>query len=86
MAKELRDHSSVQDAPPPPQTKPPRTAPGMRQAIIYNTEEALGQMKVLAAERRTTVSALIGEGMNHIFRKYGKPQIALEKPQKGRSD
>jgi hypothetical protein len=79
MPKTLRDYSSVRepDAPPPP--KPPRTAPGMRQAIIYNTEEALQQLKVLAAERGTTISALVGEGMNHVFRTYGKAMIAIDR-------
>lgn len=83
MAKSLREHSSVQEEPPPPlPPKLPRTAPGMKQAIIYNTEEALQQLKVLAAERGTTISALVGEGMNYVFRRYGKPSIALEKPAK----
>jgi len=34
------------------------------------------QLKMLAAERRTTQQKLVEEGLNAVFIKYGKPEIA----------
>ena len=34
------------------------------------------QVKVLAAERGTTVQALVCEGLNTVFAKHGRPEIA----------
>lgn len=33
-------------------------------------------LKVIAAENRTTVQALLAEGINCVFAKHGKPEIA----------
>lgn len=87
MVKSLRDLSHArtdETLPPPPRL--PRAPEGMKQSIIYNSVEALLQLKVLAAEQGTTISALMGEGMNQVFRKYNKPLIAIERPLKGGRD
>ena len=34
------------------------------------------QLKILAAEQRTTMAALAGEGLNAVFAHYGRPEIA----------
>jgi hypothetical protein len=34
------------------------------------------QLRILAAERDTTIQALLAEAMNDLFAKYGKPEIA----------
>jgi hypothetical protein len=34
------------------------------------------QVKILAAEHGTTVHALVCEGLNAVFAKYGRPEIA----------
>ena len=34
------------------------------------------QLRILAAEYDTTIQALLAEGINDLFAKYGKPEIA----------
>jgi len=34
------------------------------------------QLRILAAERDTTIQALLAEALNELFAKYGKPEIA----------
>jgi hypothetical protein len=34
------------------------------------------QLRMLAAERETTIQALLAEALNDLFAKYGKPEIA----------
>lgn len=41
----------------------------------YFPPEVARQVKILAAEQCTTVQALTGEALNHLFAAYGKPQI-----------
>lgn len=42
----------------------------------YFQPEVAKQMRMLAVEQGTTVQALTGEALNHLFAAYGKPQIA----------
>jgi hypothetical protein len=39
-------------------------------------EDVSVALKVIAAENRTTVQKLLAEGINAVFAKYQKPQIA----------
>lgn len=55
----------------------------MAQTLVYNSKEALRQMKALAARKGTTLSALIGRSMNLTFREEGLPEIAIETPKRG---
>lgn len=85
MNKSLRDLSHARRdevITPTPKAAKPRRADLMKQTIVYQTDECLRQLRVLAAERSTTVSALVGEGINMMFRQYGKPQIAVDKAAK----
>jgi hypothetical protein len=39
-------------------------------------EEVAWQLRELALERRSTVQELLGEALNDLFQKYGKPELA----------
>jgi Antitoxin-like ribbon-helix-helix len=47
-----------------------------RQVAAHFPEEVAWQLRELAAERRTTIQALIAEALDGLFQKYGKPEIA----------
>lgn len=49
---------------------------GTKQIAGHFPEEVSWQLRELAAERRTTVQALLGEALNDLFQKHGKPEIA----------
>jgi hypothetical protein len=53
-----------------------RTRQATRQIAAHFPEEVAWQLRELAVERRTTVQALMGEALNDLFRKYGKPELA----------
>jgi hypothetical protein len=46
-----------------------------RQVAAHFPEEVAWQLRELAVARRTTVQALIGEALNDLFQKHGKPEI-----------
>lgn len=54
--------------------KPSRV--GKVQLSTWQTPEAVRQLRILAAEESTTIQALMADGLNFLFAKYGKPQIA----------
>ncbi|MDP4027014.1 hypothetical protein Q8W71_30965 [Methylobacterium sp. NEAU 140] len=43
---------------------------------MHLTKAAAKELKKLAADRETTVHALMVEGVNLVFQQYGLPQIA----------
>src|SRR3954452_10758753 len=47
-----------------------------RQIAAHFPEEVAWQLRELAVERRKTVQALLGEALNDLFQKYGRPEIA----------
>lgn len=49
---------------------------GKRQLAAYFDRDACKQFKALAAMRDRTVQELLGEAVNDLFEKYGKPPIA----------
>jgi CTP:molybdopterin cytidylyltransferase MocA len=53
-----------------------RTRQATKQIAAHFPEEVAWQLRELAVERRTTVQALLGEGLNDLFRKYGRPELA----------
>jgi hypothetical protein len=67
---------------PPAETAPGRRYPvaktreGKRVATVYLEEEALTQLKVLAAKERTTLQELLVEGVNAIFAARGMGRLA----------
>jgi hypothetical protein len=42
----------------------------------YFPPEVKKQLRLLAAERDTTIQGLLAEALNELFAKYGKPEIA----------
>lgn len=42
----------------------------------YFPPEVKWQLRVLAAEQKTTVQYLMAKGLNYVFAEYGKPEIA----------
>jgi hypothetical protein len=63
---------------PEPRAVPARPAArrDTRQIAAHFPEEVAWQLRELAVERRRTVQALMGEALNDLFQKYGKPEIA----------
>lgn len=49
---------------------------GKRATIFQMQEAAKKQLAILAIESNTTQQALLTEGLNLLFSKYGKPPIA----------
>jgi hypothetical protein len=58
--------------------KQTRTVPRKQQTgiICYQLPEVAHQLRILAAEQNKTQQALLAEGLNAVFLKYGKPAIA----------
>jgi tRNA G26 N,N-dimethylase Trm1 len=44
--------------------------------ICYQLPEVAQMLRVLAAEQNKTQQALLAEGLNAVFTKYGKPPLA----------
>lgn len=65
--------STAPDTPVPARA---RTRQATKQIAAHFPEEVAWQLRELAVERRTTVQALLGEGLNDLFRKYGRPELA----------
>jgi len=78
--------TSPPQTPPAPQQEPgqgrgtrPRArtrAHGTKQIAAHFPAEVAWQLRQLAVERRTTVQALMGEALNDLFQKHGRPEIA----------
>lgn len=49
---------------------------GKKPVTVYYEKKAHLQLKVLAAERETTIQELHEEALNGLFEKHGKPPIA----------
>ena len=45
----------------------------------YFAPEVKRQLRILAAEEDTSIQALLGEALNELFAKYGKPEIAPQR-------
>ena len=52
-----------------------RRVAGMKQIAAHFPAEVAWQLRELAVERRSTVQALVGEALNDLFQKHGKPEI-----------
>lgn len=59
-------------------------ASGTKQIAAHFPAEVAWQLRQLAVERRTTVQALIGEALNDLFQKHGKPEIVPQETAPGR--
>lgn len=56
-----------------PQSRPGRQ--GKANVTGYYPPAVKKQLRVLAAEHETTIQALLGQALNDLFAKYGKPEI-----------
>ena len=69
---------------PPAQTVPKASPPPSRLGRVlvggHFAPEVQTALKVIAAEERTTVQALLAEGINTVFAKRHKPEIATVLP------
>ncbi len=63
-------------AEPVPQPARPRRRENTVPLTVHVEGAVRTQVKVLAAERETTVHALVCEGLNAVFAKYRRPEIA----------
>jgi hypothetical protein len=58
----------------------PKSVPPSRNGKVainsWHDPAVATQLKMLAAEQRTTQQKLIEDGLNAVFKKYGKPEIA----------
>ena len=48
---------------------------GMKQVAGHFPEEVAWQLRELAVEQRVTVQELLGEALNDLFQKHGKPEL-----------
>ncbi|MFZ4808232.1 MAG: ribbon-helix-helix domain-containing protein [Hyphomicrobiaceae bacterium] len=56
----------------------PRTVPsriGQKPITAFFSEDVRVQLKMMAAEQRRSMESLIGEALNDLFAKHGKPEI-----------
>jgi predicted GNAT superfamily acetyltransferase len=62
----------------------PKTRRGTKQVAAHFPEDAAWQLCELAVEQRATLQDLLGEALNDLFQKYGKPEF-LPSRQKARA-
>jgi hypothetical protein len=58
----------------------PLSRQGAVQIAAFFPEEVRTQLKIIAAEQRRDIQDVLAEGLNLIFAKYGKAEIAPRKP------
>lgn len=73
LAAALKQHDT-KTAPIKPFVQPSRA--GKRQVMGYYASEAKRQLKQLCLDQEKTEQYLLGEALNLLFAKYGKPTIA----------
>ena len=56
-----------------------RSREGAVQIAAFFPEEVRTQLKMLAAEQRREIQDLLAEGLNMVFMRYGKAEIAPRK-------
>ena len=58
------------------QSSKPKARSGTKQVAGHFPEEVSWQLRQLGLEQRTSVQELLGEALNDLFQKYGKPELA----------
>lgn len=53
----------------------PPSRVGHKPITAFYPEDVRVQLKMMAAEQRRSMESLIGEALNDLFAKYGKPEI-----------
>jgi hypothetical protein len=67
---------------PAPETPTRKTQPSREGTVliaVHQAPEVRRQLKLIALEEDRTVTSLLVEGINLIFTRYGKPEIASDK-------
>ena len=65
---------------PTPASKPRYKAPSreaLKAATFFQSPEAWRQLKGLAFEHEVSQQALLGEALNALFTRYGRPPVAI---------
>jgi hypothetical protein len=75
----------VEDARQPGVLKHQKSREGTVAITVMQHEDVRMQLKMLAIEKRDTIENLVADALNGLFRKHGKPEIALIKKRKGRA-
>ncbi len=70
-----RPAAPAEPVPPASDAAKPRSRSGTRQVAGHFPAEVAWQLRELAVARRITVQALLGEALNDLFAKHGKPEI-----------
>ena len=80
MARGARGRTAMEPAPErskagdrSPHYRPSRE--GKSNVTGYFDPTVKRQLRILAAERDTTIQALLGEALNDLFAKYGRPEV-----------
>ena len=86
LRKAILDQASREPAPPDNATRTPAAGGarhtrqpsriGKASVTGYFAPEVRRQLRRLAADRDTTIQALLGEALNDLFAKHGLPEIA----------
>ena len=71
----------AREEPAPPAAAPPAHRPqpsrvGTKPITVHFPQAVRDQIKRLAIDEGTTSQELLGEALNDLFRKYGRPEIA----------
>jgi Antitoxin-like ribbon-helix-helix len=74
----LRALRRTQPAPEPSQRyRRPPSREALRASTFYQSPEAWRQLKLIAFEQGTSQQALLGEALNTLFARYGRPPVAV---------
>ena len=65
----------AQRPPPRPGASPPPSRAGKASVTAYFAPTVRRQLRRLAADRDTTLQALLGEAVNDLFAKHGLPEL-----------
>ena len=84
LRQAILDQASRGDAAPAPEPEPPAHRPGASpppsragkaSVTAYFAPAVRRQLRRLAADRDTTLQALLGEAVNDLFAKHGLPEL-----------
>jgi hypothetical protein len=85
VRRNFEPETAVLGALEPAVPKQQKSREGTVPITVMQHEDVRMQLKMLAIERRDTIENLVAEALNGLFRKHGKPEIAIIKKRKGRA-
>ncbi len=78
----LRKRRRTAEPPPPRDSRSGRA--GKSNVTGYFDPEVKRQLRIMAAEHDSTIQDLLGEALNELFAKHGKPEIAPQRRERSR--